>query len=99
MHPTKNADVQQRLNPPCPARALQLVLPADGLRLLLAAHDCALDLAAGPWELAVEGRSLEAAGLTTTHLRWLLLHGFVHQGAECSTLTDRRRRFQSVANL
>ncbi len=59
----------------------------------------ARDLQAEPWQFALEIRSLERAGLTGTHLRWLLCQGYVAQQVEQSRPRDRQRRFRPVANL
>jgi len=75
------------------------VLAANGLRLLLEAYRCARELEENEWELAVEIRCLNDAGLTSTHLRWLLHHGYALQAAEQTPLGAKRRTFQPVTNL
>jgi hypothetical protein len=99
MDSMKNQSAQQHLDPPDSPQHLHLFLPPNGIRLLLDAQDCSLELGTEAWEFAVEARCLEAAGLSTTHLRWLLFKGYVQQGAERSRRTDQRRRFHPVPNL
>jgi hypothetical protein len=66
---------------------------------LLEAFDCASALGTGEWEFAVEARCLAAAGLTNTHLRWLLHQGHALQGIERAQPGARQRTFRPVSNL
>jgi hypothetical protein len=51
------------------------------------------------WDFAVEIRCLRAAGLTHTHLRWLLCKGYVEHALEETQRGDARRLFCATANL
>jgi hypothetical protein len=66
---------------------------------LLEAYRCVAELEADEWDFAVEIDCLHAAGLTNTHLRWLLHRGYALQGVERTAPGARRRRFRRVGNL
>jgi hypothetical protein len=81
---------------PTPA---SFALPAEPLRLLLEAHECARELGEDAWEFAVEIRCLVEAGMTHTHLRWLQANDYVRQAAEQTCARRRQRVFRAAANL
>jgi hypothetical protein len=66
---------------------------------LLDAYLSACALKHDLWEFALEIRSLREAGLSHTHLRWLLANKLVAQGLDRSEPTQGGRVFAPVANL
>jgi hypothetical protein len=86
-------------DPPLRDRRRHPVLPAHGLRLLLDAYRWERELEADEWEFAVEIRCLNAAGLTNTHLRWILHRGYALHGVEQTQPGASRRTFRRVSNL
>jgi hypothetical protein len=52
-----------------------------------------------PWDFAVEMRSLIAAGLSTSDLRWLVMRGYVEHAQEVTRAQDASRRYRPSHNL
>ncbi len=86
--------------------ALGALLPAflstsqmqPGLAVLLEAFRCAQDANSPPWDFAMEHATLRAAGLSATHLRWLISKGYLEHAIERPTIKKRRsvRRVKSL---
>lgn len=68
----------------------------SGLSLLLRAYEYAEDASADPWQFALSVRELEAAGLTVTDVRWLLLKRLASLAREITTPGDPKRVFRPV---
>lgn len=66
----------------------------SALKLLLEAHEYAVDLHQDAWELAVELEVLRSANLTNSDLRWLSAVGLVEHAVEITRATDRSRQFR-----
>src|SRR3954454_19697751 len=56
-----------------------LIPPATALTTLLDAYDGANALEQDRWQFAIEIRCLREAGLSHTHLRWLLANKLIEQ--------------------
>jgi hypothetical protein len=84
---------------PQEALALHLVCPRAALRALLDADAGARELGRDVWDFAVEIRCLRAAGLTHTHLRWLVCKGYAEHRLEYTQRGDPSRLFHTTANL
>ncbi|MDQ3332616.1 MAG: hypothetical protein M3552_18535 [Planctomycetota bacterium] len=74
---------------------------STGISLLLRAYEYAEDAAADPyaadpWQFALSVRELEAAGLTVTDVRWLLLKKLALLAREITTPGDPERLFRAV---
>jgi hypothetical protein len=70
-----------------------------GLQLLWQAWQQAKHLGQEPWDFSLTAQTLDRAGLTENHLRWLLCHGCVEHTWETTHAHAGRRTFQPVANL
>jgi hypothetical protein len=82
------------------AKAPQHLLPpAAALAPLLEAYHGAQALECDLWEFAIEIRCLREAGLSHTHLRWLLANKLIAQGVDRSKPSQGLRTFVPVANL
>ncbi len=89
-----------RADPPQANAAVHVTAPpARALELLLQAYASSRALKRDLWDFAVEIDPLRAAGLTNTHLRWLLCQGYAVHAEERSRAGEQRRRFRPVANL
>src|SRR5262245_33106732 len=80
-----------------PAELFQRALGHDlqaGLSLLLQAHRCARDVGNDPWDFSVDANTLRDAGLTGSHLRWLLCKGCLRHARETTRPGARRRTFR-----
>src|SRR5687767_3171444 len=65
-----------------------------GLRLLFQAYQSANDAGCEPWDFALELESLWYAGVTNSHLRWLLCKGYIEHGVEL--LSKREENLRSI---
>src|SRR5262245_11734631 len=70
-----------------------------GLAVLLEAIESAKDLQRDVWDFAVEIHSLQRAGLTSSHLRWLLCKGYTVHAIETTRPPAARRTFRPAGNL
>lgn len=70
-----------------------------GLGPLLAASRCAVDAHADLWSFAVEIDRLREAGLTDTHLRWLVFKGLVTHREEITLYGQQDRTFRDIGRL
>ncbi len=86
-------------NPNGTATPAVMLVSAAALRLLVQARAAAREVGQDPWEFALEIRCLRAAGLTHTHLRWLICKGYVVHAEERTSPREARRRFERVGNL
>jgi hypothetical protein len=71
----------------------------SGLVVLLEAYDWAELAKADPWRLAVEVYRLREAGLSDTHLRWLMLGDLVEHALELTLPGDEQRTFRVLKTL
>lgn len=71
----------------------------DALRLLLQAHDYAMELRQDTWDWAVELAALRTAGLSNSDLRWLVAKGLVDHAVEATAADDAARHFRRVPLL
>jgi hypothetical protein len=69
------------------------------LALLLEAHEYTMELQRSPWDFAVEIGALQAAGPTTSALRWLVCKSYVEHARETTMYGDLTRTFQRSAGL
>ena len=72
---------------------------AEGLRLLLSAHDYANHTATELWQFALETDELRRAGLTNNEFRWLLVKGYVKQAQEITLPGDDKRSFRLLGRF
>ncbi len=70
-----------------------------GLLQLLKAHAYARELERPGWDFAVEIGSLQAAGLTSSDLRWLVCKGYVEHAVETTPAANETRSFQQACKL
>lgn len=68
----------------------------QALSLILRAYEYAQDADADPWQFALSIRELDASGLTTTDIRWLLLKNYVSLGTETTIPGDAVRSFRLI---
>ncbi|HEX6987118.1 MAG TPA: hypothetical protein VF170_17195 [Planctomycetaceae bacterium] len=68
----------------------------DALALLLHAFESARDADADPWQFALSISELEAAGLTRTDVRWLLLKDYAALAKEVTAPGDDMRHFRPL---
>ena len=71
----------------------------QALRILLQAWEQARKLKFDEWEFAVELEVLQAAGVSTNELRWLVASGHAGHALERSRPGARRRSFSRARNL
>jgi len=89
-----------RSSPPLPGPAADLAPRLrDALGLLLVARGYAQELQLDVWDFAVELCSLQAAGLTTSDLRWLACKGYVEHAAETTPPEKDHREFRRLGQL
>jgi hypothetical protein len=88
-NPPSNDAIAGQLNPTLRAALAQLQQ----------AQDYARDVAADPYEFAVEIERLIALGLTTSDLRWLAKKGWIQHLCEVTEIIDPARRFEHCENL
>jgi hypothetical protein len=81
------------------AAPTHLVPAAAALAPLLVAYQGAKALGCDVWEFAIEIRCLRDAGLSHTHLRWLLANKLIVQALDRSEPIVGHRAFVPVANL
>ena len=72
---------------------------AEGLRLLLSAHDYAHHTSTELWQFALESDELRRGGLTNNEFRWLLAKGYVKQAQEITLPGDDKRSFRLLGRL
>src|SRR5262249_6229217 len=72
---------------------------AAGLPLLQEASEDARESGYDPWEFALTGRALLAAGLNENDLRWLVSRGLVDHAAEEGRAAPGRRAFRPAPDL
>ncbi len=70
-----------------------------GLLQLLKAHAYARELERPGWDFAVEIGSLQATGLTSSDLRWLVCKGYVEHAVETTPAASETRSFQKACKL
>ncbi len=71
----------------------------SGLAILLQARDWASSSEIAQWEFAVPIVRLREAGLSETHLRWLVLGNHVEHAFELSLAGDEKRSFRQLKTL
>jgi hypothetical protein len=70
-----------------------------GLHKLLEAYGYARDVGRDVWDFAVEIRTLRAAGLSTSDLRWLICKGYLEHRVELHRPGDDQRKFRDASDL
>lgn len=70
-----------------------------GLQLLLQAYEYAHDLGRDVWDFAVEFRTLQNAGLSSSDIRWLGYKGYVDHARETTASGDSGRTFRRQNQL
>ncbi len=68
-------------------------------RLLLRAHDYAVDVQRDVWDFALELAEFLRAGVSRSDLRWMICKGYVAQGREKRLQSQEQREFQLVTGL
>jgi hypothetical protein len=71
----------------------------DGLLQLFKAHIYARELKRPGWDFAVEIADLQAAGLTSSDLRWLMCKGYVEHAVETTSAESETRSFARAPGL
>jgi hypothetical protein len=69
------------------------------LRLLLQAHEYAVETGRSAWDFAVEIGSLRSIGLTNSELRWLLYENFLDHAAETTVASAESRSFAPLGKV
>lgn len=86
---------------PSPATVVSTAMESlrNGLRILLRAHEYALDLGCDAWDYAVEIRTLRDAGFSCVDFRWLVTKGYVLVGQEVGLTGEEGRTFRACPAL
>jgi hypothetical protein len=82
-----------------PSASLPLHELRSGLSLLIEALDWASLSGIDPWDFAVEVSRLRAAGLSDTHLRWLVVHNYLQHAFELTLTGDEKRSYRHLKTL